>query len=205
MAYDKRKLSASQAPQQWPELLQGRWTGKLGLKDAQTAGSAYAQYYFLREKYGVDFWEQLAARRPRIYKTEEELLDALVAGDIQVAAGAMGYTIGSYARQHPGTVGTVWPTDGVPLVIGPVAILSRGPHPNAAKLFVDYCLSQEGQVALRDLLGAYSPQPDVAPPPGSPALAELRLLRPAAGWSEYLEKQGDLRAEYARLFHGESE
>ncbi len=205
VAYDKRKVPSQQAPQSWPALLQERWTGRLGLKDAQTAGSAYAQYYFLREKYGVDFWEQLAARRPRIFKTEDDLLDALVAGEIQVAAGAMGYRVAEYARRYPDIIGTVWPTDGVPLVIGPVAILSRAPHPNAARLFVDYCLSREGQVVLRDLLGAYSPRADVAPPPGAPALATLRLLRPAAGWTEYLGKQGDLRAEYARIFHGESE
>lgn len=205
IAYDKRQVTTQQAPQQWPGLLQERWTGRLGLKDAQTAGSAYAQYYFLREKYGVDFWEQLASRRPRIYKTEEELLDALVAGEVQVAGGAMGYKVAEYARRYPDVVGTVWPSDGVPLVIGPVGILSRGPHPNAAKLFVDYCLSREGQVVLRDLLGAYSPRGDVAPPQGAPSLATLRLLRPAAGWDEYLGKQGDLRAEYARIFHGESE
>ena len=55
-----------------------RWhfvkAGKLGLKDAQTAGSAYAQYYFLRELYGVSYWQQLSRLKPRIYKTEEKAL-----------------------------------------------------------------------------------------------------------------------------------
>jgi iron(III) transport system substrate-binding protein len=205
MAYDRRRVTDAEVPHQWPVLLQQRWKGKVGLKDAQTAGSAYAQYYFLREKYGQDFWEQFAAQKPRIYKTEDDLLEALTGGEIQVAAGVMGYRMNEYARRYRQTVGMIWPSDGVPLVIGPVAILSRAPHPNAARLFVDYCLSKEGQAALRDLLGAYSPRPDVAPPRDAPRLSDLKLLRPPAGWAEYLGKQGELRAEYARLFHGESE
>lgn len=203
IAYDSQKVGAANAPKSWSSLLSSRWKGKLGLKDAQTAGSAYAQYFFLREKYGVSYWEQMAALNPRIYKTEDELLKALKAGEIQVAAGIMGGKLTEEAKN--GRFKAVWPEDGVPLVPGPVAILSRAPHPYAARLFVDYTLSKEGQETLRDLLGAYSARPDVQSPEGWPALNSIPLLRPENGWGEYLEKQGTLRAEYNRLFHGESE
>lgn len=205
LAYDKRRVKAAQVPRQWSELLGARWKGKLGVKDAQTAGSAYAQYYFLREKYGVDFWEQMAAQQPKVYRTEDALLEALVAGEIQVAAGVADYRIREFAKAQPGIVGAVWPTDGSPLIIGPVAILSRAPHPNAARLFMDFCLSREGQAGLRDLVGAYPSRGDVGPPPEAPSLEQLHPLTAPSGWSEYLAKQGDLRAEYTRLFHGETE
>lgn len=205
LAYDSRKLSASEVPQHWSALLASRWRGKLGLKDAQSAGSAYAQYYFLREKYGRDFWEQMANQRPRIYKTEDDLLNAVASGEIQIAAGVMGSNVQDFDHSHQVPLNTVWPRDGVPLVIGPVAVLSRAPHPNAARLFVDYCLSRDGQAMLRDLLGAYSARAGLQPPTGAPALSSLVLLTAPAGWTEYLAKQDDLRAEYNRLFHGESE
>jgi iron(III) transport system substrate-binding protein len=202
VAYDAGKIGAANAPKSWSALLHPRWKGKLGLKDAQSAGSAYAQYYFLREKYGVSYWEQMANLSPRIYKTEDDLLKALRVGEIQVAAGII---VRKMEGADKGRLKTVWPDDGVPLVPGPVAILNRAPHPNAAKLFVNYTLSADGQAALRDLLGAYSARPDVKAPDGWPALNTLPLLRPDNGWAEYLQKQVPLRAEYSRLFHGESE
>lgn len=204
LAYNPKTLAAHLAPKRWDDLLNLRWKGKLGLKDAQTAGSAYAQYYFLRELYGVSYWQQLSRLKPRIYKTEENLLDAVSAGEISVAAGIM---IGRLPGTGEGVrnLETVWPKDGVPLIIGPVAILARAPHPNAARLFIDYTLSREGQAALRDLLGAYPTRSDVAAPHGWPELTTLPLLQPQTGWTEYLEKQGALRSEYSKLFHGESE
>lgn len=203
IAYNPKKISPDAAPRGWSDLLNRRFKGRLGLKDAQTAGSAYAQYYFLRIKYGVSYWEQLAKLSPRIYKTEEDLLAALKAGEIQVAAGIMPGTVAEGSAAS--ALRVVWPSDGVPLVPGPVGILSNAPHPNAARLFADFALSQEGQKALSELLGAYSARPDVGAPAGWPTLAALPLLRPESGWAEYLEKQGSLRAEYSRLFHGESE
>lgn len=204
LAYDPKRLAVAKAPQHWRDLLQPRWKGKIGLKDAQTAGSAYAQYYFLRERYGVDYWQQLSRLKPRIYKTEDELLDAVRGGEILVAAGIMtGRIPGSAGAAHEPR--TVLAKDGVPLIIGPVAILSRAPHRNGARLLVNFTLSPEGQAALRDLSGAYPTRSDVPAPQGWPALSTLPLLQPESGWTEYLEKQSALRSEYTRLFHGESE
>lgn len=204
LAYNPRRLPSDQAPQRWRDLLEPRWKGKVGFKDAQTAGSAYAQYYFLRERYGVDFWQQLARLKPRIYKTEDDLLDAAANGEISVAAGIMTGRTPTNGEDKR-ALKTILARDGVPLVIGPVAILSRAPHRNAARLLMNYTLSAEGQAALRDLLGAYPTRTDVAAPDGWPALTTLPLLQPESGWTEYLDKQGALRSEYARLFHGEGE
>lgn len=202
MAYDAQKVSAARAPKAWSDLLNPRWKDKIGIKDAQTAGSAYAMYYFLREQYGVAYWEQLARLRPRLYKTGAALLKGLSDGEIQVAAGVME---GDIAANTKGEVQKVWPTDGVPLIPGPIGILSRAPHPDAAKLFVNFTLSTEGQTALRDLRGAYPSRGDIPPPQGWPALSSLRLLRPDNGWGEYLDKQNKLRTEYLQLFRSEGE
>jgi iron(III) transport system substrate-binding protein len=204
LAYAPARLAPAQAPQRWEQLTDGRWKGKLGLKDAQTAGSAYAQYYFLRELYGVSYWQRIAALKPRIYKTEEDMMGAVASGEVLIAAGVMISRLPGEPDGAP-RVDTVWPTDGVPLMIAPVAILNRAPHLSAARLFMNYTLSAEGQTALRDLAGAYPARGDVAAPQGSPPLKSLPLLQPASGWTEYLNKQGALRAEYTRLFHGEGE
>lgn len=204
LAYATAHLPRARAPRQWEQLENTRWRGKLGLKDAQTTGSAYAQYYFLRELYGTSYWNRVAASKPRIYKTEEDMLAAVASGEVLVAAGIM---ISRLPGEADGVTGIeiVWPTDGVPLIIAPVAILNRAPHVSAARLFLNYTLSAEGQTALRDLGGAYPARSDVAAPQGCPPLESLPLLQPASGWTEYLDKQSSLRAEYTHLFHGEGE
>ncbi len=205
LAYNTEKLSEDQAPTAWRDLLDKRWADNIALKDAQTAGSAYAQYYFLREKHGLSFWEQLAGQRPVIYKSGDRMLQALLRGDVLIAGGVLGYKVYQYAKLPGLPIQAVWPQDGVPVCLGPVGILRAGPHPNAGKLFVEYMLSREGQQALSDLLGSYSTRPDVEPPEGWVSLSELNLLRAEDGWEEYLSKQSALRAEYGTIFNPESE
>jgi len=204
MAYDTRRLSADQVPRTWPELLETTWRGRIGLKDAQTGGSAYAQYYQLREEYGASFWRRMAAQRPHLFRSSSDTLRALVSGEIDLAGGILGYSVYG-AVQEGMPVAAFWPEDGLPMTVGPVAILSRAPHPHAAILFVDYALSQAGQQAIVDISGCYSLRDDVDPPPDRPALSALKVLAPEGSWAEYRTRQDRLQSEYSRLFHPESE
>lgn len=205
MAYNPARLSSAEVPQRWPDLLDPRWAhGRIGLKDAQTGGSAYAQYYLLREEYGAAFWRGIAAQRPRLFRSDPDTLAALVAGEIDVAGGVLGYSV--FQAQREGmSVRPVWPEDGVPMTIGPLAIIGRAPHPHATILFVDWALSREGQQSIVEISSCYSVRPDVPPPSGRPALSDLKILAQGGSWTEYRTRQERLQAEYGRLFHPDSE
>lgn len=204
IAYDTSRLSASEAPSTWLDLLKPKWGGRIGLKDAQTGGSAYSQYYLLREEYGVYFWRQMAAQRPQLFRSSADTLRALTSGRIDLAGGILGYSV--YGAIEEGmTVAPVWPDDGVPMTIGPLAVLSRAPHPHAATLFMDWALSKEGQQAIVEISGCYSLRDDVAPPPGRPDLSDINILAQDGSWMEYRTRQDRLQTEYSRLFHPESE
>ncbi|MGC9318800.1 MAG: ABC transporter substrate-binding protein [Armatimonadota bacterium] len=203
IAYDTTRRP-DRLPETWPDLLDPRWREEIGLKDAQTGGSAYAQYYLLREEYGASFWRRMAAQRPQLFRSSSDTLNALTAGEIDLAGGILGYSV--YQAMQEGTpVAPIWPRDGVPMTVGPVAILSRAPHPHAAILFMDYALSQVGQQAIVEISGCYSLRDDVEPPPERPALRELNILAQEGSWSEYRLRQERLQSEYSRLFHPESE
>ncbi len=204
IAFDTTRFSAHDAPRTWQELLDARWRGRIGLKDAQTGGSAYAQYYLLREEYGASFWRLMAAQRPHVFRSSADTLRALASGEIDLAGGILGYSVYQAALEGA-PVEAVWPEDGVPMTVGPLAILSRAPHPHAAILFVDFALSNMGQQAIVDISGCYSLRDDVQPPPGRPALSELNILAQDGSWAEYRTRQDRLQSEYSRLFHPESE
>jgi iron(III) transport system substrate-binding protein len=203
IAYNTQRIQDA-PPRTWTDLLQSRFKGRIALKDAQTAGSAYAHYFFLREEYGVAYWRKMAAQKPQIFKTAEESMSALQAGTVDVVSGAMDYTVDD-AQRSGSPIRAVWPSDGVPVMLGPVAILRAAPHPNAARLFIDFALSAEGQRALGRLLGGYSVRADVPAPTGLPPLNNLRVMTPAGGWEAYAERQEVLKAEYTQLFHPGSE
>ncbi|MGI5817024.1 MAG: ABC transporter substrate-binding protein [Armatimonadota bacterium] len=204
ISYDTSRLSADEVPTTWRGLLDPKWRGRVGLKDAQTGGSAYSQYYLLREEYGLSFWREMAAQQPRLYRSSADTLRALTSGSIDLAGGILGYSV--YGAMELGmTVVPVWPEDGVPMTIGPLAVLSRAPHPHAAILFMDWALSKEGQEAIVEISGAYSVRDDVDPPPGRPRLSEINVLAQDGSWTEYRTRQDRLQSEYSRLFHPESE
>ncbi|MCD6360086.1 MAG: extracellular solute-binding protein [Armatimonadetes bacterium] len=205
IAYNSRRLQADEVPHTWTGLLDERWRGKVGLKDAQTGGSAYAQYYLLREEYGASYWRRMKQARPKLYRSSSDTLRALMEGEIDLAGGILGYSVHRAATRDELPVKAVWPEDGVPMIIGPVAILSRCPHPHAAMLFIDYSLSAAGQRAMTEIIGCYSTRADVKAPAGRPPLNELKLLTPEGSWEEYRTRQERLQTEYSRLFHPESE
>jgi iron(III) transport system substrate-binding protein len=202
MAYDTRRLKAQEAPKSWEDLTDPKWRGKLGLKDAALAGTAYTEYYFLRDLYGMSYWRKLAEQNPRVFRTAGELMDALVAGQITVASGVTGAGVYQASRVRNQPVAAIIPSEGLPMMLGPVAIAADAPHPNCAKLFVDFALSSEVQASLCALSASYSVRADVPPPEGQPPLSKLKILQPTGGWDAYYQAQDALQAEYARFFRG---
>jgi len=200
MAYNRTVLKASQAPRTWEDLLEARFAnGKIGLKDPRTAGSAYAEYYFLRDRYGSSFWERLGKQKPQVLSSSSDAIAALVDQRIQVAGEMVSYQ--AYEAQKEGKpIEIIWPTDGVPVIPGPVAILQSARHVNAAKLFVDFVLSREGQEFLQEVSSSYSARPDVPSPAGRPRLGELKQMIPIAGWEDYLDRQPLYHSEFRKFF-----
>lgn len=72
-------------------------------------------------------------------------------------------------------VGFTFPVEGVSAVTEPVAILSTAQNPEAARAFVDFLISREGQQVAADM-GYMPAHPDVAPPAGFPPLSDITLL-----------------------------
>src|SRR5690606_38941916 len=69
----------------------------------------------------------------------------------------------------------VFPEEGVSAVTEPVAILSTAQNPEAAKAFIDFLLSREGQ-ELAAAQGYLPAHPDVTPPEGFPKLSDIKLM-----------------------------
>jgi iron(III) transport system substrate-binding protein len=83
----------------------------------------------------------------KLYSTTSTMLDRIAAGDQLIAYNIIGSYALERAKADP-SVGVVLPAD-YTIVMSRIAFIPKGaPHPNTAKLFLDYLLSKEGQTRL---------------------------------------------------------
>jgi iron(III) transport system substrate-binding protein len=178
MAYNKNVLPPDQAPKAWVDLLRPAFKGRKMIIQDSAAGTSFNQMYLLEQRLGRDFMRQWGEQQPIVVATAAQVIDMLVRGE-----ALLGATVDHYRAFEPhaaaaGIVG-VYPSEGMPLATAPIAIFKDAPHPNAARLFVDYALSEAGQNLLdADIFGVYSMRKGVRTPAGQLPLADTKPLLP---------------------------
>jgi len=195
MAYDENQTD--NPPQEWTDLLDPKWKGRIGLADITTTGSQYAQYYLLREKIGLEFWEKLLSiQEPGIYDKAQEMIGALLKGEIDIAGELASYKVYEYGIIKGTSIRGIYPLEGVPIVLNAIAVMNGTDQPEEAKAFLDFLLSNKGQEIMQSITYRYSLREDVSPIEGLPSFDNLNVLWPK-DLVDYLQKN----AEYIREFN----
>jgi iron(III) transport system substrate-binding protein len=160
-------------PGRWWDLTKPDDAGSLGIPSGYTGGSTWARVMFERKVLGEDYWPRQAALRPRIYPTNAVTADALVRGEISV--GPVSYP-GIVLKLRDGApLDYVYPSEGVPCFLFATGITAVARHPAAARLYLDWCLSEEGQTVLIRDIGHLTALkiPPVDPPGLNPNVEKL--------------------------------
>jgi iron(III) transport system substrate-binding protein len=198
--YNKNVLKPADAPKSWADLLLPRFAGgKMAIQNA-AAGTQFNQVYLLERALGPGYMVKFAAQKPVVMATGAQMVDAINRGEVLLGAALDHWRGFGPAAEQAGLV-AVYPTEGMPLTLAPVGIVAGAPHPNAAKLFIDFILSQEGQRLLdTELYGMYSMRADVPPPPGQKPLAETHPLLPT-DLDDYVKASAAFPQHFDALFH----
>ena len=175
MMYSTRFVKKEEAPRTWLDLLDPKWKGQIGFRPSNS-GSQYTWWYTLRDLLPKDYFDRLGKNQPRAYESSNQLMDDVQRGEIKLG-GTVSIFQYAKAREVNQPVDVVLPTEGVPSGIEVVGILASTRRPNAAKLFVDYLLSREGQQAWNDIQGSYSARKDYTNK-DLPSLASFKVLTP---------------------------
>ncbi|OQY28094.1 MAG: hypothetical protein B6244_08285 [Candidatus Cloacimonetes bacterium 4572_55] len=197
IAYNSQTLPSDKAPKTWSDLLDEKWDGKLIVGNPLLYGTRQVQYYALRTEFGKEFWHRISELAQRVEKPRE-LKEFFLDPKSQVSVTYLGYFYDRYSIKLGEPVRAVWPKDGVPLVQSPVAIAKNSPHPNAAKLFLDFILSREGQALFQVLAGDYSVRDDVPPMPGKLPFDELNII--PIDWDDFEYRKQEYLMEFQELF-----
>lgn len=131
-------------PKTWWDLCKPEYAdGQIGTVIGPSGGTTWTRIMFERQVLGEDYWPKMAAVKPRLYPSGAPLSDAVVRGEVTIAP--LLYNI-IYPKQRQGApVNISFAPEGIPVVPYASGIPKTAAHPNAARLFLDYMLSEEGQ------------------------------------------------------------
>jgi iron(III) transport system substrate-binding protein len=174
IAYNTQKVAAASAPRKWTDLLDPRWKNQIALPHPAFSGCAGVWTLGLRNLYGWGFFEKLAANNPRIGRSFGDPVTLITAGECMVGPVPANTAFPSIEKGNP--LAIVYPEDGCGLCVAPSAIPVTAPHPNAARLFLNWLLSTEyAQLAIDR--GSEGIRDGLILKPGRKPLEQLTILR----------------------------
>lgn len=140
-----RLVPPAEEPKSWKDLLNPKWAGKMLADDLRVPGAGQAFFEPTYKAFGREFHEKLAAQKAVITRGNRE-------GEMQVARGeyAMIYPqILPYALRLKGLPAKfLIPEEGATYAQPEFALIKGAPHPNAARLLVNFFLEDETQLAF---------------------------------------------------------
>lgn len=155
-----------EAPKTWEDLADPKYKGEIIMASPAISGTQYAilngtiQAY--GEEKGWEVWKGINENVDFYAQGGGEPGPKCAAGEFGIAVLAM--TGGTFAMEAEYPVTAVYPEDMIPWTPAPIAIFKNSQNKDAAKVFVDYFLSKEGQEALREADARIMARGDVAIP-----------------------------------------
>ena len=195
IGYNSRMVSPKDVPASYEDLLNPKWKGLISLETEE-----YQWFYHLiqimgRDK-GLDFMKKFAAQKLQMRKGHTLLAQLVAAGESALATVVYSNRV---ERMKVSGAPIDWVRFKGPTitVINAISIPEKAPHPNAARLFVDFALSKEGQGLLRGQRRVPA-RPDVLPDP--PSLTQGLKLYPARP-EGMIENYNDTVARFDEIFN----
>lgn len=211
LVYNAKAVKPEEAPRDWDDLLDRRWTEKILIRDPLASGT-------MRTVFGMVLARSVAEtgspdrgfawlRRLDIQTKEYLQQPALMIEKLNRQEGLV--TIWEltdllWQRQRGSPLAFHFPTSGTPVIDDSIGLVKNAPHPEEAKKFIDFVGSLEGQeLAARQ---AYRlPARTDMPVDKLPQWAQevLRDMKPAAVRWDLIEQHGqEWMATWDRTIRG---
>ncbi|MBM2805716.1 MAG: Extracellular solute-binding protein [Deltaproteobacteria bacterium] len=195
IGYNTRQVAAKDVPGSYEDLLHPKWKGLISLETEEYQWFYQVLQIMGRDK-GLEFMKKFAAQNLQMRKGHTLLAQLVAAGESAIATVV-------YSNRVERMKATGAPIEWVRFkgptitVINAISIPDKAPHPNAARLFVNFALSKEGQGLLRAQRRVPG-RPDVSPDP--PSLTQGLKLYPARP-EGMIENYNDTVARFDEIFN----
>jgi iron(III) transport system substrate-binding protein len=148
LAYNTNRVPAQELPRRYEDLLQPKWKKRMALDANEERWVPGLMQSMGREK-AINFLKALAQQEIYIRRGRSLLTQLLLAGEFDVQIVAYWHEVNRLMKQKAplGWVGIEPAVTGAPQL----SLVEKAPHPNAARLFIDFVLSAEGQGTIAKL------------------------------------------------------
>jgi ABC-type Fe3+ transport system substrate-binding protein len=197
IAYNTSLVNSADFKSHW-DIINPKWKGKVGSQPLTETGlGASLQFFYYNPEIGPEWIRRLYTTMDVTFGDRHLLVDWLAKGKLALCIGCRGL---EKARSQGLPVAdfddSIWKEpQGVTTGGGSLSLVKGAPHPNAAKVFVNWFLSRRGQIALQssnDLYGEPPPNSRRIDIPKDALLPENRIVQ----GRNYIDISG---AEYADL------
>jgi iron(III) transport system substrate-binding protein len=176
--YNKKLVSEAEKPNAWKDVLDQKWKGKVAYADASKSGSSYTLLITWLTVYGKNdagwkFVEDLL-RQCKVLPKSSMTYQGVATGEYPI-----GLTFEQAAFEYlkgGAPIGLIYPSEGTAITLDGSAVIKNAPHPNAAKLFLDFTVSKEMQELMVERFGRRSVRKDVGSPAGLPTLDKIKAI-----------------------------
>jgi len=143
IVYNTKRITAP--PATWQDLLDPRFKNGYGIANPALSGTSFMSVAMLVNNLGWDYIQKLKKNGARVGHGSGQVVDDTASGDLKAALGVDYIVIDKIVKGA--NLGFVYPKEML-VIPSPVAIMKGTPNLGAAKKFVDFLLSKEGQTII---------------------------------------------------------
>lgn len=173
VAYNTRLIK--EAPATWADIAKPAFKGAFGIANPALSGTAYMSVSLLAKQFGWDYIQSLRANGAKMGKGSGQVVDDTASGDLLGSLAVDYITLDKIGKGAQ--LALVFPPEML-VIPSPIAIIKGSPNVEAAKKFVDFVLSQEGQAIIAKE-GTLPVRGDVGTPQGSPLPSVAEAMKRA--------------------------
>jgi iron(III) transport system substrate-binding protein len=147
----------------YDDLLNPKLRGKIGIHEPRRPGTGQAIWIYLGIVKGESFLKKLAEQNLAVSADLRQLAELLAKGKVALVLGPGYRVLAPFVQAGLPLKPIPVPKEGIHATagVGAITVMKNPPHPNAAKVFVNWLLSREGQEIFGKATGQATRRLDV--------------------------------------------
>jgi iron(III) transport system substrate-binding protein len=156
-----RLVAPKDEPKTHMDFLDPKWKGQILWYTPWSEGGGWNEYYWCKKVYGMDWVKGMIAQQPAFAQGTTELLTPLARGEYAIVMGSTGGGPATQMIKNGQPIKALWLDDFIHGTPTGHIMLNHAPHPNAAKLLLNWWISEEGQRFQSEVMGQFPVRSDV--------------------------------------------